>query len=65
MSFGVPSAFGPLLPFRHVRCEVGSLSKTGPLVLDPILSALDPEHNTELGSILARIFVTIAPLLAW
>jgi hypothetical protein len=36
------SAFGPLLPIQHVRCEVGSLSKTGPLVLDARLSHLDP-----------------------
>jgi hypothetical protein len=38
---GTPmAAVGPLLPIHHIRCEVGSLSKTGPLVLDTRLSHL-------------------------
>jgi hypothetical protein len=36
------SGFGPLLPIHHVRCDAGSLSKFGPLVLDTRLSHLDP-----------------------
>jgi hypothetical protein len=36
------TAIGPLLPIQHVRCEVGSLSETGPHVLDTRLSHLDP-----------------------
>jgi pimeloyl-ACP methyl ester carboxylesterase len=36
------SPVGPLLPIQHVRCEVGSLSVTGQLVLDTRLSHLDP-----------------------
>jgi hypothetical protein len=31
-----------LLPIQHVRCEVGSLSKTGSHVLDAGLSHFDP-----------------------
>jgi hypothetical protein len=36
------SGSGPMLPNQHIRCEVGSLCKTGPLVLDARLSRLDP-----------------------
>ena len=43
------SPVGPLLPIQHVRCEVGSLSETGPVVLDARLSHLDPER-TRMGA---------------
>jgi hypothetical protein len=38
------STSGPLLPIQHVRCEVGSLSETGPIVLGTRLSHLDPKQ---------------------
>jgi hypothetical protein len=42
------SPIGTLLPIQHVRCEVGSLSETGPLVLDTRLSHLDPTQTSSL-----------------
>jgi len=39
------SPVGPLLPIQHVRYEVGSLSETGPPVLDTRLSPLDPKPD--------------------
>ena len=38
-----------LLPIQHVRYEVGSLSETGPLVLDTRLSHLDPKPTSALA----------------
>jgi hypothetical protein len=48
----ITSGVGLLLPIQHVRFEVGSLSRTGPIVLDASFSHLDPqrafrEHITE------------------
>jgi hypothetical protein len=34
------------LPIQHVRCEVGFLRKTGPLVLDARLSRHDPTQTS-------------------
>ena len=48
------SDVGPLLPIQHVRREVGSLSKTGPLVLDARLSHLDPESTSPAVSLCDR-----------
>jgi hypothetical protein len=44
------SPIGTLLPIQHVRCEVGSLSETGPLVLDTRLSHLDPTRTSQAVS---------------
>jgi hypothetical protein len=46
VSLNLVSASGPLLPIQHVRCEVGSLSETGPVVLDARLSRGDGRSTT-------------------
>jgi hypothetical protein len=38
----VSASGGPLLPIQQVLCEVGSLIKTEPIMLDARLSHLDP-----------------------
>jgi hypothetical protein len=43
------SVSGPLLPIQHVRCEVGSPSKSGPLVLGARLSHLDLKQTFAMG----------------
>ena len=49
------AACGPMLPLQHICCEVGSLSKTGPFVLDARLSQLDPSPTAQSQHIIGLL----------
>jgi hypothetical protein len=44
-----------MLPLQHICCEVGSLSKTGPFVLDARLSQLDPSPTAQSQHIIGLL----------